>query len=437
MKNTIKETEGLFDISVKDMKKIIIDFHKDMARGLCGKKSSLKMLPAYVDRPKGDERGTFIALDLGGTNFRVLDLELKGRRKSSTPVSDKFTLKKEHIAGEGRKLFDFIAGSIKSFIHKHGLASRRDLHIGFTFSFPVLQASIASGRLVRWTKGFKARGVEGKDVVRLLNDALVRKGIRNAKVVALANDTVGTLIARSYEDPNCDVGVILGTGTNACYREKISNIKKWKQKNTPLDKMIVNIEWGNFNKIHRTYYDRKLDAVSENPGEQLLEKMVSGMYLCEITRLVLNGLINERHVFKRGAFKMPDTFSTADMSLIESDCSKGLSKINSLLEGKFGIKDSDHVDRKALREICNIVSTRAARISAAAIIAVVTKMDPLLLKKHTVAVDGTVYEKYSGFSKKIKTVLNGYLNKKAQNIVLTLAKDGSGKGAAIIAAVAL
>ena len=89
MKNTIKETEGLFDISVKDMKKIIIDFHKDMARGLCGKKSSLKMLPAYVDRPKGDERGTFIALDLGGTNFRVLDLELKGRRKSSTPVSDR------------------------------------------------------------------------------------------------------------------------------------------------------------------------------------------------------------------------------------------------------------------------------------------------------------------------------------------------------------
>jgi hypothetical protein len=38
-------------------------------------------------------------------------------------------------------------------------------------------------------------GVEGNDVVQLLNDAFKRKGI-SARVVALANDTVGTMMTR-------------------------------------------------------------------------------------------------------------------------------------------------------------------------------------------------------------------------------------------------
>ena len=33
------------------------------------------------------------------------------------------------------------------------------------------------GRLVRWTKGFKCEGVEGEDVVRLLHEAIQRRGV--------------------------------------------------------------------------------------------------------------------------------------------------------------------------------------------------------------------------------------------------------------------
>lgn len=43
-------------------------------------------------------------------------------------------------------------------------------------------------------------------------------------VVALINDTVGTLMSCSYNDQNTAVGLILGTGTNACYFEKIDKI---------------------------------------------------------------------------------------------------------------------------------------------------------------------------------------------------------------------
>ncbi|UCD55762.1 MAG: hexokinase [Candidatus Omnitrophota bacterium] len=406
----LKNIADAFDVSRQDIGRIIRDFHSEMRKGLSRRKSSLKMLPAYVKKPKGTERGEFLALDLGGTNFRVLALRLKGKRRISVLGSKKFILKKKHITGTGKTLFDFIAGCIKTFMDEYKIDTGQKHNIGFTFSFPMKKRRISSGILLRWTKGFKAGAVEGKDVVELLNESLERKGLHNTKVVAIANDTVSTLVAKSYEDKTCDVGVILGTGTNACYPEK---------------QMIINIEWGNFNKIRLTPYDRTLNHLSQNPGEQILEKMISGMYLGVLTRLVARDLIREA---------IPEAFKAEHMSIVEADTSKNLSHTDKLLK-KFRIRDSKYSDRKLLKKICAIISTRAARLSALAIASVVTKIDPRLSGKHTIAVDGSVYEKYTGFSRRIKATLKEIFgNKKAANIRLSLTKDASAKGAAIIAA---
>jgi hexokinase len=61
------------------------------------------------------------------------------------------------------------------------------LHLGLTFSFPVDQKALDSGILLTWTKGFSAKNAIGKDVVKLLQDALDRKRI-HVKCVALVND---------------------------------------------------------------------------------------------------------------------------------------------------------------------------------------------------------------------------------------------------------
>ncbi len=45
-------------------------------------------------------------------------------------------------------------------------------------------------------------------------------------VVAVLNDTTGTLMACAFKENTCQVGVIVGTGTNACYMEKISRCEK-------------------------------------------------------------------------------------------------------------------------------------------------------------------------------------------------------------------
>ena len=51
------------------------------------------------------------------------------------------------------------------------------LPMGFTFSFPCTQYGLDSARLARWTKGFRCTGVEGEDVVCLLQQAFERRGV--------------------------------------------------------------------------------------------------------------------------------------------------------------------------------------------------------------------------------------------------------------------
>jgi len=135
------------------------------------------------------------------------------------------------------------------------------------------------------------------------------------------------------------------------------------------------------------------------------------------------------------AFETSCCFKTEYMSRIESDISKNLSGISRLLR-ELGIKNSSLADRKRIKKICEMIGLRAARVSAAAIGAVATKMDPDLSLRHTIAIDGSVYEKHPGFAKNMRAALAELFGHEAQRIKLALAKDGSGKGAAIIAAVA-
>lgn len=69
------------------------------------------------------------------------------------------------------------------------------IHLGLTFSFPVEQTALDSGKILTWTKGFAAKNAIGNDVVKLLQDAFDRKHMR-VKCIALVND-VGTLTSNT------------------------------------------------------------------------------------------------------------------------------------------------------------------------------------------------------------------------------------------------
>lgn len=108
----------------------------------------------------------------------------------------------------------------------------------------------------------------------------------------MINDTTGTLIASAYTDTKMKVGCIFGTGCNAAYMEDCGSIPKLAHMNLPPDTpMAINCEWGAFDNEHkvlpRTKYDIIIDKDSPRPGQQAFEKMIAGLYLGELFRLIM------------------------------------------------------------------------------------------------------------------------------------------------------
>ncbi len=427
--NFLSDTEGVFSITVSDARKIIEAFHQEMKLGLAGMESSLKMLPSFVSLPTGTEKGRYLVLDLGGTNIRIMVVELDGRGNTAVPAVSRFVIPKEAMCGAGEELFSFIADCIGMFIEKHGIGGQAAHSLAFTFSFPIEQRSLASGILIGWTKKYTASGVVGKDVVALLSESLRRKKMGFINVVALANDTVGTLMAKRYSEPLCDMGVIIGTGTNACYPENVARILKYPGPGQS-GEMVINMEWGGFSKLKTNVYDQGLDKASHNAGMQHLEKMVSGMYLGEITRRVILEMITKGLIFSianLSSFSGEYTLHTEHLSLVAQ---------GSDFFADFGLRGISETDRSAIKEICRIVSTRSARIAGTAIAAVVTWMDAAVERDHTVAIDGALFERYPGYRNYIEYILRELFEERAERIRLELVKDGSGIGSAVIGAVA-
>ncbi|KAM6556008.1 hypothetical protein CsatB_003027 [Cannabis sativa] len=143
----------------------------------------------------GDEKGLFYALDLDGTNFRVLRVQLGGKDHHVVRQEfDEVSIPPEVMTGSSEGLFDLIAAALAKFVSEEGEgfhpAPGRQRELGFTFSFPVKQLSISSGTLIKWTKGFSIEDTVGQDVVGELTKALERIGL-DMRVTALKMTTFG------------------------------------------------------------------------------------------------------------------------------------------------------------------------------------------------------------------------------------------------------
>ncbi|XP_070288992.1 hexokinase HKDC1 [Myotis yumanensis] len=401
--------------------------------------ATVKMLPSYVcGMPDGTESGNFLALDLGGTNFRVLLVKIRSGRRSVRMYNKIFAIPLEIMQGTGEELFDHIVQCISDFLDYMGLKGV-PLPLGFTFSFPCRQRGIDKGILIEWTKGFKATDCEGEDMVDMLREAIKRRNEFDLDIVAVVNDTVGTMMTCGYEDPNCEIGLIAGTGSNMCYMEEMRNIEVVEGDE---GKMCINTEWGGFGDNGciddiRTQYDKEVDEGSLNPGKQRYEKMTSGMYLGEIVRQILIDLTKQGLLFRGQISERLRTrgiFETKFLSQIESD-RLALLQVRRILQ-QLGL-DSTCEDSIVVKEVCGAVSRRAAQLCGAGMAAIVEKRredQGLERLKITVGVDGTLYKLHPHFSWILQETVKELAPK--CDVTFMLSEDGSGKGAALITAVA-
>ncbi len=211
-------------MSLPSLQKLYLEFHApkqllenlavemiaEMEKGLAKENCDIKMLPSFVcDLPTGKENGKYLALDLGGSNFRVLRFKVENG-DVTLEASKKAKIPKELMSksSTGVDMFQFIADTVAQLPKTDDHDANAVLPLGFTFSFPCKQFRLNAGTLLHWTKGFETTGVVGANVVTLLQDAFLANNI-NVEVAALVNDTVGTLVAHVIEAPDTVLGKLL------------------------------------------------------------------------------------------------------------------------------------------------------------------------------------------------------------------------------------
>jgi len=432
-------TKGLI-LTTEIQKRIRQVFESEMMLGLAKNSpvaSSLQMentfLPELCD---GSEDGDYLALDLGGTNFRVILLRIKTGSIMSEEVQY-YQVPEDIRLGPGEQLFDFLAECIHNFMDSRQLKGK-NLPLGFTFSFPMIQRGLDVGILVSWTKSFNCTGVVGEDAVRMLNEAIHRRGDLDVDVIAVLNDATGTLVQGAFMDRKCGIGLILGTGSNACYIEKADRIEKWEGEHTNVNEVVIDIEWGAFGDngvldFMKTEFDKEVDRNSLLAGSFTFEKLFGGKYLGEIVRCILVRLTEKGLLF---GGKLSDqllthgAFTTKYLSIIDGDNLSGSNqdtcKILEELQLEFNNEDVSIV-----KYVCHLISDRTAILVS---ICTASLLERMARAETTVAIDGSLFKHHP----RLKASMERYISVMApgRKFELMLAEDGSGKGAGLVAAIA-
>ncbi|KAL4815797.1 hexokinase-domain-containing protein [Aspergillus spinulosporus] len=318
------------------------------------------------------------------------------------------------------------------------------LPLDFTFSYLVTQDHIRHGVLQRWTKGFDISGVEGEDIVAHLKEVSEKRNVP-VRLVALVNDTVGTLIASAYKNPAIRIGSIFAMGCDAAYMEKVSRIPKIADHGSEFESdalVSINCEYGAFDNEHKvlplTRFDEEIDNTSARPGKQAYEKMVAGMYMGELLRLLLlhlhesSGVFTDAEIARLRGYGMMDSASLSRMEAGVSEAER-MADAKCILKELYGIETTN----EEVRVCCllgEIVCTRAARLYACGIATLCQKQG---ISECAVGVDGSTSEKHLQLRERAADALGEILDwpKGQQMVKLVTAEDRSGVGSALIAAI--
>ncbi|XP_070184008.1 hexokinase type 2-like [Littorina saxatilis] len=380
---------------------------KEMSKGLkgdAGTAADVKMYPTFVGPlPQQSDKEEFLVLEV---NLPRVELALVRLQDHNASVIES----ENYIPTTGvqldtlERLSGFIAMCIIKFTKKRKPAGK-EWPLALIFPFPCQHEGPDRACLVKWTKEVTCNDVEGKELHGLIRGALDKtivhiknKSAKKITIVAIINDTVSTLASAAYNNPDCKIGLVVDGGLNACYYENGTQTKCLQDEKV----MIINTELGalgenGFLDFCRTNYDKELDECSSSPDSQILEKMVSSMYLGEIVRLVLEGLTRKNLMFRSVPLVcnlfLRGSFNTDYVIEIESDNEGPHQRTKQILD-HLAVKDYTDEDVKNVRHVCSIISERAACLSAASLATLINHVN---LSPVTVVVDGYMYQRHPRF----------------------------------------
>jgi len=266
---------GMFHGDV-DAPRCVEDFMEEMDAGLSGRKSSLAMIPTFIEVEREIPAGEpVIAMDAGGTNLRIalVDFDAAGVPRLTAFERCRMPGLDGEIPAEA--FFEVLAGHL-------GRLASRSARVGLSFSYPAEILPTRDGRILSLTKELRVSGIRGALVGERINAALRSAGLAGDLRFVVLNDTVGALLAGRAASGRGRysryAGFVLGTGVNCGYVE--ANERIAKRRDLPAGgRQIINVESGGYSRMPRGTVDRALDATSAEPGNYSFEKAISGAYL--------------------------------------------------------------------------------------------------------------------------------------------------------------
>ena len=376
-----------------------------MQRGLRGEPGGLPMLPAYLAPGKHlpDTEGKRVAVvDAGGTHFRVATVRyefghpiLENERKLPMPGADGAADWTDFIRLTADALAPLLADAT---------------HIGVCFSYPAQNTPELDAKVLSMTKEVQLTGWEEHLVGADLAEELARRGCTKLPIVVI-NDTPATYlsgsttIANNYA--NGFAGLVNGTGTNTCCLLPVRAIEKLGRDAD--GEMLVNLESGSFTDVPQSAFDQALDAASAAPGAYRFEKMTSGRYLGELSRLALIAAANDGLFAPETADKLCalDTLSAADADAFGADPDCGVIA---------ALAAAADADRKTAAMVIQGVFGRAAKAIVANIAAIVFLTDGAKNRYRpiVVAVDGSLFRYSTLLRPAVSEELEAFLVQKHQ-----------------------
>ncbi|KAF7721470.1 glucokinase [Apophysomyces ossiformis] len=467
-----RELQNLFCVERQTLLNVIHHFDAELKAGLADDRNSdLDMIPSYVTGyPTGNEKGTYLALEIAGMDIYACQVNLKGDSGKLAINQYQYKITPDLTSGDDfTVMIDYVVECIADFLTRVGTHPHQDnkrqsyshdamaspphsdpsftYPMAVSFGFAIKQIGLNSGRILSLGHGFSYPNGVGVDVVQMMHERVKLKGLP-IKIVAIANDAVCTLLAHAYQHPSTRVGIVHSLGTNCAYYEQARNVTKLKDQSSKDKAMIINTEWGNFGSSRRTlpctWFDRKLDRESINPQFHVFEKMTTGIFLGEVVRNVLIYLVDRDLVFggeTSETLNRPYSFDTSYMYVCESDETENLEDTRIVLEDMMDLSKTSMADREMVKNVCELIGSRAAMLVGAAIAAVVQHMTNEgigLEEDHCViSITGNIYEDYPSFHHRVCHTLKDLLpDHIASKLSVGIVKHSRIVGAAIVAMMA-
>jgi hexokinase len=142
--------------------------------------------------------------------------------------------------------------------------------------------------------------------------------------------------------------------------------------------------------------------------------MISGMYLGELVRLIILDFIESELIFVeemnmvhyRHALFTKGSFYAKYLNEIQSD-NDDYSNTKRIMQEVAGVVNGNNDDYAVIKYICQLITSRAAKLSAAALTVLLHRMNK---KNVSIAVDGSLFRYHPYLQLELESVLTNLLD---------------------------